>query len=104
MVERGRKPGSDPRKVRNIVQVLVNHQEGVWIRQIAKEAKLHPSTTTKYVEGVLAPMVDITLLGSETGKTLLKVVKLKPIVVEKLEQGQKMSEILRFLELLNKSL
>jgi len=103
MVERGRKPGLDPKKIRSIVQVLVNHQEGVWIRQIAKEAGVHPSTVTKYVEGVLAPMVDVQSLGS-SGKTLLKVVKLKPIVIEKLEQGQKMSDILRFLELLNKSL
>jgi len=104
MAERGRKPGNDPKKMRGIIQVLLNHQEGIWIRQIAKEANVHPTTATKYIEGVLMPMVEIQLLGVNTVKPLLKVVRLKPIVIEKLEQGQKISEILRFLDLLNRSI
>ena|SRR3989338_1330334 len=104
MKTRGRPSGSSPEKVRKIVQVLINNQDGVWIRQIAKQTSMHPTTVTKYIYGVLAPMIDIQELGSGGGKILLKVVRLKPLVIEKIEQGQKIGEILRFLELLNKSL
>ena len=101
---RGRKPGPDPETARKIIQVLINNPDGVWIRELGKQAGVHPTTATKYVEGVLAPMVDIQLLGSNSEKPLLKVVKLKTIVIEKLEQGQKISEILRFLDILKRSI
>jgi hypothetical protein len=101
---RGRKPGQDPMIARKIVQVLVNNPDGLWIRQLGKGVGVHPTTATRYVEGILAPMVDIQTLGTNSEKPLLKVVKLKTVVLEKLEQGQKLSEILRFLELIDKSL
>ncbi|MFH0836890.1 MAG: hypothetical protein V1870_02055 [Candidatus Aenigmatarchaeota archaeon] len=104
MKSRGRPSKLDPEKVRTIVQTLINNPDGMWIRQIAKQTSMHPTTATKYIHGVLFPMVDIQELSSERGKTLLKVIKLRPMVIERLEQGQKIGEILRFLELLNKSL
>ena len=97
-MKRGRKPGPDPEKINSILNSLVQHQEGLWIRQIARLTKLHPTTVTKYLEGVLNPLVDSQSLGDiENKKPLLKVFRLKPIVLQKLEEGNKIGDILKLL-------
>jgi DNA-binding IclR family transcriptional regulator len=97
----GRKPGFDTAKINVIITALYENQEGLWIRRLAKVTGLHPSTVTKYVEGAISSLVDVRVLGE---KPMLKVVSLKPIVLQKLEEGQKIGDILKYLKMINRAL
>ena len=96
----GRRPGLDERKVLAIVHVLLNHPDGLWLRQLAKETGLSPSTIARYLETVLQPLVDDNSLGGQ--KPLLRVVKLKPFVIERLQAGQTLLDIMRMIRLIGK--
>lgn len=93
---------ADPKKIAAILTVLAKYEEGIWIRKLAKEAGIHPTTATKYVEGPLAPMVEISSLGSPDGKTLLRVVRLKSIVFQRLAEGMSLAQVMRLLSVLEK--
>ena len=93
----GRKPGFDQKKAENIVKVLAQHPDGVWVRRIAEEAALHPTTVTKYLEGILSPLIeDVSLAGRE--RPILRIVRLKTYVVERLQEGKTAEEILKLLK------
>lgn len=96
----GRKKGFDPRKITSIITVLANNPDGIWLRRIAEEAKLHPSTVTKYIDTLLKPLVEDVSLGG-SGKPLLRVIKLKPLVLERLQQGKSLDQIMKVLKLMN---
>jgi hypothetical protein len=98
-----RPKGVDPAKMASIFKVLTKYPEGTWIRRLAKEAGVHPTTATKYVEGPLAPMVEISSLGSGEGRPLLKVVRLKPIVLQRLEEGLTFEQIMRLLQVIREA-
>ena len=90
----GRKPGFDQMKAENIVRVLVRYPDGIWVRRIAQEAALHPTTVTKYIEGILSPLIeDVSLAGKE--RPILRIVRLKTYVIERLQEGKTIEEILR---------
>lgn len=95
----GRKKGFDNRKIAAIVGILASHPEGLWLRNIARETSLHPLTVSKYIDTVLRPLVEEISLKSER-KPILRVIKLKPFVLEKLEEGRSMAQILRLLKLM----
>lgn len=97
----GRKKGFNANKISAIIGVLIKNQDGMWIRELARQTGMHPTTITKYVEGVLNPLVEDVSLGS-TSKHLLRVIKLKPFVIERLEQGQSLDKIMKMLSLMNK--
>ena len=96
----GRKKGFDSKKIGSIVKVLLDNQDGIWISRIAEIAGLHPTTVTKYLEGPLAPLIEDNSLGA--GKPILRVIRLKPFVIDKLQQGQSFDQIMRFLRLMDK--
>lgn len=96
----GRKKGFDEKKIGKIISVLAANPDGIWLRRIAKEAKISPSTATLYVEGILATLVEDTSLG--TGKPLLRVIRLKPFVLEKLQEGRDIRQIMKILRLMGK--
>jgi len=96
----GRKPGFDKAKVNAILQALLANPDGIWLRRIAAETKLHPSTVTKYIDGALRALVDDTVLGDK--KPFLRVIRLKPIVIEKLQEGKNFDQVLKYLEMVNK--
>jgi hypothetical protein len=96
----GRKKGFDKKKIIAIVSVLANNPDGLWLRRIAEETKLHPSTVTKYIDTLLKPLLeDISLGGS--GKPLLRVIRLKPMVIERLQKGQSIDQIMKILKLMD---
>lgn len=97
----GRKKGFNSKKIGLILSVLMKNQDGMWIREIARQTRMHPTTVTKYVEGVLKPLLDDVSLGN-TSKHLLRIIKLKPFVIERLEQGQSLDKIMKMLNLMNK--
>lgn len=96
----GRKKGFDSKKIGKIVSVLAANPDGIWLRRIAKEAGYSPSTVSHYIETVLAPLLDETSLGS--GKPLLRVIKLKPFVLERLHEGRDIGQIMKILKLMSK--
>lgn len=95
----GRKKGFDNRKIVAIVGVLVNNPDGLWLRNIARETGLHPLTVSKYLDTILRPLVEETSLRSEK-KPILRVIKLKPFVLEKLQEGRNIQQVLRLLRLM----
>jgi len=97
----GRKKGFDKKKIGAIINVLVKNPDGIWIRQIARYARIHHSTVTKYVDTVLKPLVEDVSLGS-SGKPLLRVIRLKPFVIERLGEGKSIDQVLKILQLIDK--
>lgn len=95
----GRKKGFDKRKIVRIIEILYQNPDGLWLRGIAEEAKISPSTVAYYIETVLSPMVEDMSVG-RTEKPLLRVIKLKPFVIQKLEEGASVSQILKILDIL----
>ena len=93
---------NDPKKIVRIIQILARYPEGTWIRRIAREAKLHPTTVSRYLSGPLAALVEENTLGSPEGKPLLKVVRLKSTVLERLQQGSTIAQVLRYVGLIEK--
>ena len=72
----------------------MKYPDGIWIRKIAEETALHPTTVTKYLEGVLSPLVeDVSLAGRE--RPILRIVRLKTFVIERMREGKNIQEILR---------
>ena len=97
----GRKKGFDERKIRKIVSILAASQDGIWLRRIAKEASLSPTTVAKYLEGPIAPLLEDVSLGTG-GKPILRVVRLKTLVIDRLQQGDDLRKIMRLLKLMDK--
>ncbi len=97
---RGRKKGYDNAKIAAIISALIRNPDGLWIRKIAEETGLHPSTVSKYLDTVLRPMVETTTLGE--GKPILRVVRLQPLALAKLQKGENIAQIIRYLSLINK--
>jgi hypothetical protein len=91
----GRRPGPDEKKAALIVHVLMKHLDGVWLRQLARETGLAPSTVVAYLDTTLKPLVEESSIG-ET-KPLLRVVKLKPIVADRFVAGEPIGRTLRMI-------
>lgn len=97
----GRKKGFDEKKIAAIVQVLAASPDGIWLRQIAKETRLSPATVAKYLDGALKPLVEESSLGAGS-KPLLRVAKLKPFVIERLQEGKTLADIIKILRLISR--
>jgi len=93
----GRKKGFNKEKIVKIINVLVSHPDGTWIRAIADEAGLAPNTVRHYIQGVLNPLVIDTSLG-RSEKPHLRVIRLKPFVFERLSEGKNIGQILKMLK------
>lgn len=99
----GRKKGFDERKIAKIVTVLAANPDGIWLRRVAKETGYSPATVAHYIKTVLAPLIEDTSLGaSGSSKPLLRVLRLKPFVFEKLREGRDIRQIMKILRLINK--
>lgn len=96
----GRTPGLDEKKTASIVSVLARYPDGIWLRKLAEETGLNHATVAKYIERVLKPLVEDTSLGS-SAKPLLRVIKLKPAVLEELQKGKDMKQILKIIGMMS---
>ena len=97
----GRKKGFDERKISKIVTALATNPDGIWLRRIARDTSYSPATVAHYLEGVLAPLIEDVSLGG-IGKPLLRVVRLKPFVLGKLQEGRDIRQIMKLLRLMSK--
>ena len=97
----GRKKGFDGKKISAILLVLARNPDGLWLRALAKELSMSPTTVSKYLDGVLKPMVEENRLGNDA-KPLLRVIKLKQFALEKIQEGKDINEILKILKMFNR--
>jgi hypothetical protein len=97
----GRRKGFDDKKIIAIVKALLANPDGIWLRQIARETQLSPSTVAKYLDTVLKPLIEESSLGMSS-KPLLRVIKLKPFVFERLQEGKSLADIMKILRLISK--
>jgi len=95
-----RPKGYNSKTIAVLIGILASKPEGLWIRRLAKEAKLHPSTVSRYLAGPLKPFVETTPLGSPDSRPLLVVVRLKPIVLQRLAEGANLGDIMKLLSLM----
>ena len=95
----GRKRGCNNATIRTLVGALLQHPEGLWMNKLAQLGNIHPTTATRYVEGILSPFVEETALAGKK-KPYLRVVRLKPFVLQKLEEGRTLDQILKLLDIL----
>lgn len=94
----GRKAGFDGKKISGIISALARNPEGLWLRQLARELNLAPATVSKYLNGILKPLVEETALGPEA-RPMLKLIRLKPFVMERIHEGKSISEIMKTLKI-----
>jgi len=94
-----RPPGEDLRKVARMIEVLIEAPEGLWLREIAKRAGIHPTTVANYANSLLSPILDDVILGKDE-KPILRVLKLKDEVLERIGRGETIEEILKSLVML----
>ncbi len=97
----GRKKGCDNKKIVLIVSLLARNPEGLWLRRLAKEAGLSPMTVSKYADTVLKPLIEDVSLGNE-GKSIIRVIRLKSLVIERLRDGKDLNQILKILAMMEK--
>ncbi|MEM7813595.1 MAG: helix-turn-helix domain-containing protein [Candidatus Aenigmatarchaeota archaeon] len=96
----GRKAGYNPKTIASLMAILASKPEGLWLRRLAKEAGLHPSTVSKYLAGPLKPFIESSSLGAPGEKPLLIVVRLKPVVLQRLAEGASIADIMKLLSLI----
>jgi hypothetical protein len=92
-MKRGRPKGVDMRKVLKVINVLVNEPQGLWLREISKRCNIHPTTISNYANTILSPLLEDVSLGKDE-KPILRVLRLKNWVFERLEKGEDISKIL----------
>ena len=93
--------GFDKEKIGKIIGILASNPDGIWIRQIARDTGIHHSTVTKYIDTLLQPMIEDVSLGGH-GKPLLRVIRLKPFVLERLQEGKTIDQVMKLLHLMDK--
>ena len=92
-VRRGRPRGADMRKVLRVIHVLAREPQGLWLREISKRCGIHPTTVSNYANTILSPLLEDVSLGSDE-KPILRVLKLKDWVFERLERGEDIRRII----------
>ncbi|MBU5678393.1 MAG: hypothetical protein QXJ96_03605 [Candidatus Aenigmatarchaeota archaeon] len=97
--KRGRPSGCDINKTLLIANILLKYPEGLWIRKIAKKANLHPNTVSNYINTVLSPLVEDIALGDDE-KPILRVIRLKPSIYEKIQKGKSIQELIEFSQII----
>jgi len=97
--KRGRPVGMDQQKLAKIIRVLAENPDGVWLRRIALKAGLHPTTVGNCIDRVLRPLVDDISLGPDE-KPIMRVIKLKPSVLRRLEEGATLKQILQLSQII----
>lgn len=70
----GRRKGPDEEKIKKILEVLKRNPQGLWIREIARQAKLSKTTVHRYLTEFMDNEIEevVTVKGG-----LVKFIKLK---------------------------
>lgn len=93
------RPKYDKETVESLLKVLVKHPDGVWLSKLAKEADVPISTTAYYLDNQLKNLVYERAFGDR--KPVIRVVSLRPRVLESLEKGVSFSRIVRLMKIIS---
>ena len=98
----GRKPGLNGEKIGRIISILAANTDGLWLRELARKCGFTHATVSRYVT---SPPLKALILDDSVGKPdkpALRLIRLKPFVIERLQQGQDINQIVKFTKLMNK--
>ena len=93
------KPKYNPDTMKKIITVLASHAEGIWLSRLAREAELPVSTTAYYLNNQLRPLIKEHSLGGD--KKIIRVVSLKPQVLQRLVDGKDLGDILKLMNVIS---
>jgi hypothetical protein len=89
-------------RINKIISVLAANPDGIWLRQLASQTKIPPSSIHRYIEGELSDIVDSLGVKDDKGKYFgLRIIRLKPKIIEVIESGG-MDKLKTFLDLSKK--
>ena len=94
----GRKPGLSSIKISRIMGVLIANNGGIWVREIARQTGYTHATVARYLNTSLKPLLIDESLGKPE-RPLLRVVRLKPFVLERLQEGKSLDQVMRMLKM-----
>jgi len=95
-----RKNSFDMNKVMIIVNTLKDNPDGLWLRQLSRMCHMPLSTTSYYLDKVLKPIIESVRIGHE--KSIIRVIKLKNGIYERLKAGESISSILKYIKIFKK--
>lgn len=58
-----RESAADEKKLNALLRVLRAHPEGLWVRELARQARLDKSTVSRYLEKYLGNSVSVQFWG-----------------------------------------
>lgn len=87
-------------KVNLIVDALRRNPDGLWLRQLSRVCSLPLSTTSYYIDNVLKSVIDDVRIGNE--KSIMRVIKLKSGIYDRLERGESISSVLKYVKIFKK--
>jgi len=94
-------------KIKKITEVLLENEDGLWLRKLSRESKIPVSTLHYYLENVLVNMVDSVGARDEDGNFFgVRVIRLKRGVFNKLLEDRSegtLRKLLKTTEILNHS-
>ncbi|MDI6720827.1 MAG: hypothetical protein QMD85_00450 [Candidatus Aenigmarchaeota archaeon] len=98
----GRKPGLSGEKIGRIFNVLVANPDGLWLRELSRRCGCTHATISRYIDNSsLKPLLLDDSIGKPE-KPALRVIRLKPFVIERLQEGKDINQIMKLLRLMSK--
>ncbi len=92
----------DKKKISKILNILIKHPEGLWLRQISKYTGIAPSTVHYYINQTLSEIIEnIGVKDKNGGYFGLRIIRLKPKIIENAEK-KGLNDIFNFLKLSKK--
>jgi len=96
----GRKPGLSSEKTGRILSILASNPNGFWLRELARSCKYSHATVARYISNSsIRPLLDDEPVG-RPDKPALRFIRLKPFVIERLQEGKSLDQILRMLRVI----
>ncbi len=94
----------DKLKLEKFLNVLVKHPEGLWVRKIAKETHISPSTVEYYLQHILSGIIDnIGVKDNKDRYFGLRIIKLKPKIIESIKK-EGFEKVYKYLEFSKKGI
>ncbi len=98
----GRKPGLSSEKTGRILSVLASNPEGFWLRDLARKCGYSHATVARYItNSSIRPLLDDNSVGN-SAKPALRLIRLKEYVIERLQEGKSLDQILKMLKLMER--
>jgi hypothetical protein len=92
------RPKYNPETIKKLMSILVKYPDGIWMSKLAREADVPLSTTSYYLDNQISAFIDEQTLGEE--REIIRVIKLKPFVFQKLQEGMNLQKIMKIIKLI----